>query len=400
MAVRKLLFWAHLCAGVSAGLVIFTMSLTGVLLTYERQLIEWSDRHYRSVPPDDAAPRLPVETLLAEAAAQRPQRTATAITLRSDRQAPATIALGSASVYQDVYTGRLIGEPTTRVRALMSELRIWHRYMALDGDSRPLGKAISGWANLLFLFIVLSGMYIWIPRVVSWRSVRAVALFRGGVSGKARDFNWHNVIGIWTAVPLAIVVATATPISFPWANALVYRLVGEDPPPPAGASRPATTGGERAGNGGGASQPQQDRVHTAGLDALWARAEQEVPGWRSINLRLSSSPTAPAVFAIDSGNGGQPQLRSTLTLDAATGATVRWEPFESQTAGRRLRSWSRFTHTGEYYGLIGQTIAGLVSGGAVVLVYTGLALAFRRFAAWVTRRRGVSREATRKSEAA
>jgi hypothetical protein len=36
-------------------------------------------------------------------------------------------------------------------------------------------------------------------------------------------------------------------------------------------------------------------------------------------------------------------------------------------------------------GLPGQTIAGVVSGGAVFLVYTGLALSLRRFLAWVAR---------------
>jgi uncharacterized iron-regulated membrane protein len=68
-----------------------------------------------------------------------------------------------------------------------------------------------------------------------------------------------------------------------------------------------------------------------------------------------------------------------LALDIGTGSVTRWEPFDTQSLGRRLRSWTRFTHTGEYYGLVGQTVAGVVSAGAVVLVYTGLALALRRF---------------------
>lgn len=46
----------------------------------------------------------------------------------------------------------------------------------------------------------------------------------------------------------------------------------------------------------------------------------------------------------------------------------------------------RFAHTGEYYGLAGQTLAGLASAGGAVLVYTGLALAWRRFVAWLRRR--------------
>ena len=44
----------------------------------------------------------------------------------------------------------------------------------------------------------------------------------------------------------------------------------------------------------------------------------------------------------------------------------------------------RFAHTGEVLGIPGQTVAGLVSAGGVVLVWTGIALALRRFLAWIT----------------
>ena len=57
---------------------------------------------------------------------------------------------------------------------------------------------------------------------------------------------------------------------------------------------------------------------------------------------------------------------------------MRWQPFSAEP-GRRLRSILRFAHTGEVLGIVGQTIAGIVSLGAVLLVYTGLALSLRRF---------------------
>ena len=389
MKLRTLLFWTHLTAGVAAGLIILIMSVTGTLLMYERQLIEWSDRGYRSAAPAGTA-RLTIETLLARLAEQRPHDTPTALTLRSAPAAPVAVTLSRTTVYQDAYTGRVLGEPSTDVRFVMSELRAWHRWLALDGESRPIGKAISGWANVVFLFIVLSGIYLWLPRKWGWQNVRAVAFFRSGLRGKARDFNWHNVIGIWSAVPLAIVVVTAMPISFPWANALVYRLVGETPPTPAAAVR---------ANG---SAREVTRIHTDGLNALWARAEQQVPDWRSINLRLPVSAEAPALFTIDAGTGGQPQLRSTLTLHPSTRAVIRWEPFAAQTLGRRIRSWTRFTHTGEYYGLIGQTVAGLVCVGAVFLVWTGLTLALRRLFGRFSKPRAsaIARRNSSKSEAA
>ena len=112
----------------------------------------------------------------------------------------------------------------------------------------------------------------------------------------------------------------------------------------------------------------------AGLNALWTVAEKQVPGWRTINVRIPASDRAPVVFAIDKGDGGQPQHRSTLTLNRATGEVVSFEAFSDQSLGRRLRSISRFAHTGEVLGLPGQTIAGLATAGAVVLVWTGIAL--------------------------
>ena len=60
---------------------------------------------------------------------------------------------------------------------------------------------------------------------------------------------------------------------------------------------------------------------------------------------------------VDTGTGAQPQKKGTLQLDRATGETKKWEPFEAQSKGRQWRSWMRFAHTGEYYGLVGQTIA-------------------------------------------
>ena len=112
-------------------------------------------------------------------------------------------------------------------------------------------------------------------------------------------------------------------------------------------------------------------------------------GWRTITLRVPTSDTAPVVFTIDEGTGGQPHKRGTLTLDRATGAVVKWEPFSSGSPGRRLRTILRFAHTGEVLGVPGQTIAGIASAGGAMLVYTGLALSLRRFFAWRRRRAGV-----------
>ncbi len=222
------------------------------------------------------------------------------------------------------------------MRRFMSETRAWHRWLAVDGEGRPVARFITGWSNFLFLFIVVSGFYLWFPRKWTWNARSLGAVLRPDHDrGKARDFNWHNVIGVWSAIPLFIVVLSALPISFPWANALVYRAVGEEPP----AARGREGGGARGREGGGGREgrwPSRGRRRARsraapsldGLNALWAQAEQQVEGWRTINVRVPESERAPVVFAIDKGDGGQPQLRSTLTLDRATGDVVTYEAFD------------------------------------------------------------------------
>jgi uncharacterized iron-regulated membrane protein len=370
MKLRTLIFWPHLVAGLAAGLAILLMCVTGVLLTYERQLIAWSDSHYVSTVPADGAAPLTVDALAARARAARPEAELTNVTVRPEADAPVRLAYGREAWYADAYTGALLGRQSEGVRALMSDLRAWHRWIAVEGDGRGAARAITGWSNVVFLFIIASGIYLWVPRTVT--QLRQNGWFRGGLCGKARDFNWHNVIGIWVAVPLFLVVLSATPISFPDVTGFIYERWGDDRVAMVVDAVPD------------AALPQAgapDELH-----GHLARVMTEVPAWTAITLQLPAADASELSFAVDRGDGGQPQLRSTVVVDRASGVMAH-ETFEGQAAGRQLRSYMRFGHTGEVLGLAGQTVAGIATGGGAVLVWTGLALAWRRWRAWVKRRR-------------
>lgn len=375
MTLRPFIFWPHLAAGVLAGSIILIMSVTGVLLTYEKQMLAWADARTRVEAPADAS-RLPMEALLSRVAADT-GTLPSAVTVRAGADQAILVTAGGRTLLVDPYSGATLGDSAPRLRRFFRVVTDWHRWLAMSGEGRQTGRTITGIANLLFLFIVVSGTYLWLPRRWSWRNVRAVAVFNRRLSGKARDFNWHNAIGIWCSVPLFLVVISITPVSFPWANALIYRLVGEAPPAPP----------ERAAG------PQRPRPEPsfAGLDEAWRLAEAQVDGWNAITLRAPASPDAPLVFTIDRGTGGQPQERGTLTVTRASG-DASWEPFQALSTGRRVRSIARFLHTGEVLGIAGQTVAGIASLGGVFLVWTGLSLAFRRF--FIRARVDESRERT------
>lgn len=379
---RKAIFWAHLLTALVVGVIVVIMSATGVLLTYQRQITAWADtRGLDGSAPSTVSERLPAETLLASAPAIEGGEP-TAITWYSDADAPAMIAYGRVGrAYVNAYTGELLGRGSGSVREFFTLMTDWHRWLARSGEERDSGRAITGAANLGFLFIVISGLYLWWPRNWNRAALRNITVFRSGLRGKARDFNWHNVIGFWSLVPLFLIVFSGVMISYPWATALVYRIAGDTPPPPAGAAAQAG----RSGAGAGGERREEPELALgsplAGSAHLEAIAEAQVEGWRSISVALPGTAEA-LTYTIDTGDGGQPHKRATLALNRATGDVERWEPFSAGTPGRQLRSFLRFAHTGEVGGLPGQTLAGLVSAGALVLVWTGFFLTWRRFTTW------------------
>lgn len=385
-AFRTVLFWCHLSAGVVAGIVVFVMSVTGVLLTYQKQITLWADTRDARV---ESAAQTDVDQLL-ERIKQNSGRMPASLTLRSDPQLPASAGFpnekgpGEQNVYVHPATGETLGSGSKAVQSFFRSVTDWHRWMAMSGTSRGTGRSITGISNLLFLFIVLSGLYIWFPRVLNSAQFRNILWFRGGLSPKARDFNWHNVIGIWCLVPLALIVASGVVISYPWASNLVFRLAGEQPPSPQG----PPGGGARPPEGGREGRPRDTVLQPvaetapARLSSIVSAAQNHQPDWKTLNIRLPKASDSTVTVSVDSGMGGEPQKRVTLVFDRETAAVKKAESFADGSPGRRARTFLRFAHTGEFAGFAGQTIAGLASLGACFLVYTGIALSWRRFRNW------------------
>jgi uncharacterized iron-regulated membrane protein len=162
--LRKCIFWCHLGAGTVVGLVVLTMSLTGVLLAYQRQLTAWADLHgLAAIAPEGT--RMSPEALLVQFRNANPDLTATALTLQSDRTAPAAVAInGGRTFFLNPYSGATLGQGSKKTRDFFRVVTDWHRWLGAMGENRNAARAVTGASNLLFLFIVVSGFYLWWPR--------------------------------------------------------------------------------------------------------------------------------------------------------------------------------------------------------------------------------------------
>ena len=420
--IRKVIFWLHLAAGVMAGVVIGIMSLTGVALAFEKEIIAWSERDARKVAaPSPGAERLRVDDLLARLRKKEEGRP-TGLTVYADPNLAVLASYGRTNAYYlNPYTGEIRQPASDTTRKFMQSMIEWHRYVAASGEHRNTGKAVTGACNAAFLVLAITGLYLWWPRQWSAKALKAIGVMSFKLRGKARDWNWHNAIGLWSAPILIVLTATAMPISYRWASDLIYKITGTQAP---------AAGGPGAAAAAAVQIPTPaEGAQRLTMDALIASAQKAAPAWQQITLRPGGGgggraggpagrsgargtgetnrlaeagasreqrgserregrggearPEAQAVTLTIKANDGSPRFASTqLTLDPYTGNVLKREGYADYNAGRKVRSWTRFLHTGEALGPGGQAVAGAASLGGVVLVWTGFALAIRRFLAW------------------
>ncbi|HEY1083510.1 MAG TPA: PepSY-associated TM helix domain-containing protein [Prosthecobacter sp.] len=453
LTFHRSIFWAHLVSGILAGIIILSMAISGLMISFETQIMDWFNRGLNVTAPAAGTEPLSPEALVAKFKEQKPGLAPSGITWKGDATRPAVLSIGrEGHFYVNPYTGEFLGEGNKEVHDLFHAITAWHRFLTGSGLERETGKAITGAGTLIFGVLLLSGIYLWFPRRWRWPNIRAVTLFNRRLSGRARDWNWHNVIGFWSALPMLLIILTGLIMSYTWANNLLYRATGNEPPPPrtrgpggpggpgagmaqraeggergprgeggergprgeggergprgeggergprseGGERGPRSEGGERGprgeggergprGEGGergprGEGGPAAASVSLAGLDSLIAQIRKENPDFVSLSLRMPQQPGAPFPVMLDKGGRGEVHLRTMLNLDVAQ-QTVQRSPenLSDQNLGRRLRMYSRYLHTGELFGLPGQVVAALSTLAAILLVWTGFALAWRRF---------------------
>jgi len=372
MTFRRLLFWLHLVTGLTVGLVVAFLAITGSIMAFQAQMIDWAERDFRISSPQEQ-PCVAVSTVL-EKAADFEHGEPMSLTLYSDRSRPAEVAFGgSGVVLMNGCDASVIGHGANGLRRFFDATRDLHRWVALNGVRHETLRHIKNGAVVAFLFLLLSGLVIWFPRKMTWQHLRPAVWFRSDLKGRAREWNWHNVFGFWMSLPLIAIALSGIIMAYPWANAMLFRMAGDTPPPErveANGKRPKPLGLDQFGT----------------LDAAIEKAVAQDSKWKVIAMRLPAAKDPNVTFSIDESGGSRPQFRGQLVISRKTGEVVRWEQFSQFTRGRRWRVYARFLHTGEAFGILGRSVALLAMLSALMLVWTGVSLSLRRFASWRKRR--------------
>lgn len=374
MSIRRIIFWTHLSAGVLAGIIILAMSATGVLMTYERQIIAIAElqdidknaRNMTSMRVDN----LDIDALAELSDQFSHNKPPSHLLVRKNPRAPIAVLAGRRTIGHLNRIGIKIDKPAASQRAFFSRIRGFHRWLSLDGKKTDIGKSITGIANLIFIFIIISGVYLWLPKALTWAIMKPRILMSGSYkSARTRDYFWHHIFGFWSLAILFILATTATMFSYSWSRDMINAV-----------AKSALAAPTQSDIGVLGQYPTTDGAKTPiTLTDAFHQARNDFPKWKSIRIAIPDAKDETLQLQIDHGSGGQPTKRFTVEYERASGQLVKQSDFNATEPALRTRIFIRYLHTGEVYGLLGQTLAGLASLGACFLVWTGLALAFRRF---------------------
>lgn len=311
---RRCIFWAHLATGVVVGLIIFILAVTGMLMSFETQIVSKAERSMvREKAPVQAAltPEELVEKFQGSGVEGRP----TGLSLSSNAEDPAAFVIGRGNQQQfHPSTGESMGKGAEGTRKFFQTVLSIHRWLTLptqapEGQARAQGagaaspgqpaagaarpttwKDIGGNINaagaLVFFFLLISGLFLWIPKKLAWRAFKPVLFVQPKLKGRARDWNWHNIAGFWASPFILVITVTGIIMFYPWANKLLFNAFGEQPPVrtaggPGGAGGPPRSegGGEGgAGREGGERRRGENRVAAAEGEAPRAEGAQVEEG--------------------------------------------------------------------------------------------------------------------------
>ncbi|MEH3039414.1 MAG: sulfite reductase flavoprotein subunit alpha [Sphingomonas paucimobilis] len=353
---RNILFQIHWFLGITAGLVLAVMGVTGAAISFEPEILAALNRD-RPVAATTA--RLTGPELIAQVLRQRPDAEIGRLIVPGvpGELTSVTYRLkGSKDRHferLDPYDGTLLGEP--RGGATIDVLEDLHRWLALPGGGNGIGRQITGFSAIALIYFALSGLYLrWPRRPLDWRNWFVLGLRK---TGRNLYRMLHAVIGGWVLIFYLISGFTGLWWSYDWYRQGVRALlVAEAPVEKRSVPKDVAIDPTRAWDGFVRA--------TNGRD--YERVSLIVRDYGEVQFRAKLP------------DARHDRVSDELTIDGTSGAVIADKPYAARPLGEDIVTSIFELHRGAYFGMIGRIAMMLASLTMPLFTITGFLLYFAR----------------------
>ncbi|MCD8186857.1 MAG: PepSY domain-containing protein [Rikenellaceae bacterium] len=280
--MKKIFKKIHLWLSVPFGLIISIICFTGAMLVFEQEFMQlcYRDRYYVK---EVAERPLPIDRLVAQVSATLPDSvTISSVNISPNPKKAYQMGLSQprrASVYVDQYTGEVKWQ--YQRAAFFTTMFRAHRWL-LD-SMKPdggvfVGKLMVGISTLVFVFVLITGLIIWIPKSRKALKNRLKISVNKGL--KRFWYDLHVAGGIYALILLLIMALTGLTWSFSWYRAGFYKVFGVEMQQGGGHGAPGgqspsggSSHGERSGQTSAVAEYLQQVDNQAGNEKDAAAAQ-------------------------------------------------------------------------------------------------------------------------------
>lgn len=408
LSLRKLFNDIHLWLGLSSGIIVLLICLSGTIYVFNTEIREMaSPGLYRvnheadagklsaekliegvnletggqvisvKIPKDPARSyvltvKMPEEAKSGEKNEQRGEAKSGRSGAKAGDSAKAEKAAPPSRGVQymvDPYSGKILGNSKDKsgVADFMQLMFSLHRWLLLDRIEEPLigelpnrklGSYISGTATILFTLGVITGMVIWFPRrIQAWRQGLKI---KWDANWKRINHDLHNSLGFYSCIFLFLMGITGPQWSFEWYRTGLRKSLGtyqsEDAPKP---ETPKST------------IPEKQPVKSLMLADYIRSVDRELDYSGDVQISIPADSTDAVLINKTQTGFFAPVAADKIYLDRYTSAVIKTEIFSDKPLNERISGSIKALHVGDIYSKFSKIIYFLACLIATSLPVTG-----------------------------
>lgn len=364
----------HLWLGLISGLIVTIVALTGCIYAFEPeiraimqpfQFVEIQDKPFLS--PDELKEKA-VQIIYTSHADST--NTVYGVTYGTANRA-AQLSYndnedGYTILYLNPYTGDYLDKTIFKndfFRFILSGHRnLWLPY--------AIGHQIVGWAVVIFVFLIITGIILSIPKHFTRKTLKATFTIKRKANYQRRNYDLHRVLGVYAAIFSLIISLTGLTWSFNWYGDTYYKII---------------SGGKDLDKWTIPSSDTTSIDEPLGLsDRLWEISKQEYPIGQKGSFMFDFPSSKTGVYRISYNPDDKTYYKSDNrffdqnTLEELKGGGIYGIKPDVSTNADKLYRMTYDIHIGAIGGLIGRILVFTASLIVATLPITGFLIYMKR----------------------